>query len=94
MNGLRAATTCIGNSGPLQEPIEKAIQQADLSVASVLSGNRNLRGRGEYLCLVDGRRLWRWGKGTFVFGGVPVHAQGDASVRAVAESRTTSSHSA
>lgn len=38
-------TTCIGNSGPLQEPIEKAIQQADLSVASVLSGNRNFEGR-------------------------------------------------
>ncbi len=38
-------TTCIGNSGPLPEPIEKAIQQADLSVASVLSGNRNFEGR-------------------------------------------------
>ncbi|MGH8351138.1 MAG: aconitate hydratase AcnA [Pseudomonas sp.] len=38
-------TTCIGNSGPLQEPIEKAIQQADLTVASVLSGNRNFEGR-------------------------------------------------
>ncbi len=34
-------TTCIGNSGPLLEPIEKAVQQADLTVASVLSGNRN-----------------------------------------------------
>ncbi|RAI70795.1 aconitate hydratase AcnA [Pseudomonas fluorescens] len=38
-------TTCIGNSGPLSEPIEKAIQQADLTVASVLSGNRNFEGR-------------------------------------------------
>lgn len=38
-------TTCIGNSGPLAEPIEKAIQQADLTVASVLSGNRNFEGR-------------------------------------------------
>jgi len=38
-------TTCIGNSGPLQEPIEKAIQQSDLAVASVLSGNRNFEGR-------------------------------------------------
>ncbi len=38
-------TTCIGNSGPLDEPIEKAIQQADLTVASVLSGNRNFEGR-------------------------------------------------
>lgn len=38
-------TTCIGNSGPLLEPIEKAIQKSDLTVASVLSGNRNFEGR-------------------------------------------------
>ncbi|WP_295470027.1 aconitate hydratase AcnA [uncultured Pseudomonas sp.] len=38
-------TTCIGNSGPLLEPIEKAIQRSDLTVASVLSGNRNFEGR-------------------------------------------------
>ncbi|MBT8768387.1 aconitate hydratase AcnA [Metapseudomonas boanensis] len=38
-------TTCIGNSGPLLAPIEQAIQQADLTVASVLSGNRNFEGR-------------------------------------------------
>jgi aconitate hydratase len=38
-------TTCIGNSGPLLEPIETAIQQSDLTVASVLSGNRNFEGR-------------------------------------------------
>ncbi|WP_454866452.1 aconitate hydratase AcnA [Pseudomonas umsongensis] len=38
-------TTCIGNSGPLAEPIEQAIQKADLTVASVLSGNRNFEGR-------------------------------------------------
>ncbi|MBW5416048.1 aconitate hydratase AcnA [Pseudomonas sp. MAG002Y] len=38
-------TTCIGNSGPLLEPIEKAIQEGDLTVASVLSGNRNFEGR-------------------------------------------------
>ncbi|WP_397448960.1 aconitate hydratase AcnA [Pseudomonas sp. NA-150] len=38
-------TTCIGNSGPLQAPIEQAIQQSDLTVASVLSGNRNFEGR-------------------------------------------------
>ncbi|MGA3681867.1 aconitate hydratase AcnA [Pseudomonas graminis] len=38
-------TTCIGNSGPLPDPIEKAIQQSDLTVASVLSGNRNFEGR-------------------------------------------------
>ena len=38
-------TTCIGNSGPLAEPIEAAIGKADLVVASVLSGNRNFEGR-------------------------------------------------
>ena len=38
-------TTCIGNSGPLPEPIEKAIDAGDLTVASVLSGNRNFEGR-------------------------------------------------
>jgi aconitate hydratase len=38
-------TTCIGNSGPLPEAIETAIQQSDLTVASVLSGNRNFEGR-------------------------------------------------
>ncbi len=38
-------TTCIGNSGPLPEPIEKAIREHELVVASVLSGNRNFEGR-------------------------------------------------
>ena len=38
-------TTCIGNSGPLPELIEDAIQCHDLNVASVLSGNRNFEGR-------------------------------------------------
>jgi len=38
-------TTCIGNSGPLPAPIEKAITQNDLTVASVLSGTRNFEGR-------------------------------------------------
>jgi aconitate hydratase len=38
-------TTCIGNSGPLPEEISKAVQDGDLSVASVLSGNRNFEGR-------------------------------------------------
>ncbi|WP_422102967.1 aconitate hydratase AcnA [Vreelandella sp.] len=38
-------TTCIGNSGPLPEEIEKAINSGDLTVASVLSGNRNFEGR-------------------------------------------------
>jgi len=38
-------TTCIGNSGPLPDPIRDAVQQAQLSVASVLSGNRNFEGR-------------------------------------------------
>ncbi len=38
-------TTCIGNSGPLPEPIEAAIKEGDLVAASVLSGNRNFEGR-------------------------------------------------
>ncbi|MFP4137617.1 MAG: aconitate hydratase AcnA [Halomonas sp.] len=38
-------TTCIGNSGPLPEPIEQAIEEGDLTVSSVLSGNRNFEGR-------------------------------------------------
>jgi aconitate hydratase len=38
-------TTCIGNSGPLPEVISKTINDADLSVAAVLSGNRNFEGR-------------------------------------------------
>lgn len=38
-------TTCIGNSGPLEENIEKAIKEHDLIAASVLSGNRNFEAR-------------------------------------------------
>jgi len=38
-------TTCIGNSGPLDSDIEEAIDNADLVVGSVLSGNRNFEGR-------------------------------------------------
>ncbi|WP_030637301.1 MULTISPECIES: aconitate hydratase AcnA [Streptomyces] len=38
-------TTCIGNSGPLDEEISKAINENDLAVTSVLSGNRNFEGR-------------------------------------------------
>ncbi|MFF0246233.1 aconitate hydratase AcnA [Streptosporangium sandarakinum] len=38
-------TTCIGNSGPLQEEISAAIQENDLAVTAVLSGNRNFEGR-------------------------------------------------
>ncbi|MGB1568243.1 MAG: aconitase family protein, partial [Candidatus Poseidoniaceae archaeon] len=38
-------TTCIGNSGPLDDPIEAAIDEAGLIVGSVLSGNRNFEGR-------------------------------------------------
>jgi len=37
--------TCIGNSGPLDENVVKAIEDADLVAASVLSGNRNFEGR-------------------------------------------------
>jgi len=38
-------TTCIGNSGPLDEPIEKAVRDGRLVGCSVLSGNRNFEGR-------------------------------------------------
>ena len=38
-------TTCIGNSGPLPEPVSEAVRQKDLVVAAVLSGNRNFEGR-------------------------------------------------
>jgi len=38
-------TTCIGNSGPLPEPISDAIEGSDLAVCAVLSGNRNFEGR-------------------------------------------------
>jgi len=38
-------TTCIGNSGPLPEPVARAIDAGDLTVCSVLSGNRNFEGR-------------------------------------------------
>jgi len=38
-------TTCIGNSGPLDEPIAKAIEANELVTAAVLSGNRNFEGR-------------------------------------------------
>ncbi|MCH8567033.1 MAG: aconitate hydratase AcnA [Balneolales bacterium] len=38
-------TTCIGNSGPLPEAVEKAIIEGELIVAGVLSGNRNFEGR-------------------------------------------------
>ncbi len=38
-------TTCIGNSGPLPEPVAKAVQNYDLYATSVLSGNRNFEGR-------------------------------------------------
>jgi aconitate hydratase len=38
-------TTCIGNSGPLPEAVSKGVQENDLAVVSVLSGNRNFEGR-------------------------------------------------
>src|SRR6202011_554007 len=38
-------TTCIGNSGPLPEEISAVVNEADLAVVSVLSGNRNFEGR-------------------------------------------------
>ena len=54
MEGLKAqgfhivgygCTTCIGNSGPLPEAVEKAVKDEGLTVAAVLSGNRNFEGR-------------------------------------------------
>ncbi len=38
-------TTCIGNSGPLPDPVSRAIDEGKLTVAAVLSGNRNFEGR-------------------------------------------------
>jgi aconitate hydratase len=38
-------TTCIGNSGPLPQPVHDAIEEGDLAVCAVLSGNRNFEGR-------------------------------------------------
>ncbi|RIK82990.1 MAG: aconitate hydratase AcnA [Planctomycetota bacterium] len=38
-------TTCIGNSGPLPEPVAKAVTEGDLVASAVLSGNRNFEGR-------------------------------------------------
>ncbi len=38
-------TTCIGNSGPLPEPVDRAVEEGGLVVAAVLSGNRNFEGR-------------------------------------------------
>src|SRR5436190_4528514 len=38
-------TTCIGNSGPLDQPVAEAVEANDLVVAAVLSGNRNFEGR-------------------------------------------------
>lgn len=38
-------TTCIGNSGPLPDPVEKAVIENDMVVSAVLSGNRNFEGR-------------------------------------------------
>ncbi len=38
-------TTCIGNSGPLPEPVAEAVTEENLAVAAVLSGNRNFEGR-------------------------------------------------
>lgn len=38
-------TTCIGNSGPLPDPVSKAVTEGDLVVSAVLSGNRNFEGR-------------------------------------------------
>jgi len=46
-------TTCIGNSGPLPEPIAEGVTKGDLVVAAVLSGNRNFEGRINPLTLAN-----------------------------------------
>jgi hypothetical protein len=55
-------TTCIGNSGPLQKEISKAINEGDLIATSVLSGNRNFEGRISPTCAptTSPRRRWWW----------------------------------
>ena len=55
-------TTCIGNSGPLPEPIGKAIKDNNLVAVSVLSGNRNFEGRINPQCArtIWPRRRWWW----------------------------------
>ena len=61
-------TTCIGNSGPLPDPIAEAIDEHDLAVVSVLSGNRNFEGRihpqvqGELSRIAAARRRLRAGR--------------------------------
>ena len=55
-------TTCIGNSGPLPEPIANAVDKGDLHVAAVLSGNRNFEGRihAQVRLTIWPRRRWSW----------------------------------
>ena len=55
-------TTCIGNSGPLAEPISRAVQEGDLVAVSVLSGNRNFEGRVTRTSAptIWPRRPWWW----------------------------------
>ena len=55
-------TTCIGNSGPLPEPVREAIHEADIVAASVLSGNRNFGGRigPDVRANFWRRRRWWW----------------------------------
>jgi aconitate hydratase len=57
-------TTCIGNSGPLPEPISKAIKQGDLVAAAVLSGNRNFEGRVSPMCAPTSWPRRRWSSPT------------------------------
>ncbi|GEM_PF-3063323 len=45
-----SCTTCIGNSGPLQEDLNKIIHEGDLVATSVLSGNRNLKVASAQMC--------------------------------------------
>jgi aconitate hydratase len=53
-------TTCIGNSGPLAEPISKAINENGLVAAAVISGNRNFEGRVSPTCAPTSSPARRW----------------------------------
>jgi len=57
-------TTCIGNSGPLPDPVADAVTSGELVVAAVLSGNRNFEGRITRSCARTTWRRRRWSSPT------------------------------
>jgi aconitate hydratase len=62
-------TTCIGNSGPLPEPVSGIVKEKNLIVASVLSGNRNFEGRIQSQVRANYLRRRRWSSHTQSPGG-------------------------